>query len=86
MLGRTVVVALLLACCLALPSAALAVLPAGSVPQCSDGIDNDGDGKIDGFDGSCSSPSDDDEANPPQCSDTQDNDGDGRIDLADPGC
>jgi Zn-dependent metalloprotease len=33
------------------------------VPQCSDGIDNDGDGFIDGVDRECSSPNDNDEAN-----------------------
>lgn len=65
-------------------------------PQCSDGIDNDGDGKTDHpADPGCTSPEDDDEANPcsscpqpePECSDGDDNDDDGLIDHPeDPGC
>jgi len=59
-------------------------------PECSDGIDNDGDGLIDfPADCGCTDPSDPAEApNPPtQCSDGVDNDGDGLIDFpADPGC
>lgn len=63
--------------------------------QCSDAIDNDGDGAIDAPDPGCLSgpgntynPNDDDETNAPatQCSDTTDNDGDGVIDAQDPGC
>ncbi len=65
--------------------------------QCSDGTDNDGDGKIDAQDPGCHSdgdpnnpgsyvPSDDDERDAPQCSDGRDNDGDGKIDILDPGC
>jgi large repetitive protein len=58
---------------------------------CSDGIDNDGDGKIDyPFDPGCDSPADDTEGNPatlPQCSDGMDNDTDGATDFpADFGC
>jgi large repetitive protein len=65
------------------------------VPQCSDGIDNDGDGLIDyPEDPGCLSPLDDDETddcpdgpNCPECADGIDNDGDGLIDYpADPGC
>jgi hypothetical protein len=63
------------------------------VPQCRDGIDNDGDGLTDfaGGDPGCSSPDDDDETNAapvPQCRDGIDNDGDGFTDFAggDPGC
>jgi large repetitive protein len=65
------------------------------VPQCSDGIDNDGDGKIDWPDDpGCSSPFDDAETddcpggpNCPACSDGLDNDGDGKIDYpSDPSC
>lgn len=59
------------------------------LPQCSDGRDNDGDGAVDDpADFSCSSPSDDDEANPKaQCQDGIDNDGDGFIDAgSDRGC
>ncbi|MFT3700495.1 MAG: hypothetical protein QM831_45545 [Kofleriaceae bacterium] len=62
----------------------------GNAPQCSDGIDNDGDGKIDFPDDlGCASPDGSDEsAYPaPQCSDGRDNDGDGKIDFPnDPGC
>jgi len=57
-------------------------------PQCSDGNDNDGDGKTDLADPGCTDGNDNDEYNapPPQCSDGIDNDGDGKIDLADKGC
>ena len=63
----------------------------GRPPQCSDEIDNDGDGRIDHpNDPGCASPQDDDETDggtPPQCSDGRDNDGDGFIDYPyDPGC
>ncbi|CAN5556386.1 hypothetical protein BH20ACT2_BH20ACT2_21220 [soil metagenome] len=59
---------------------------AGDLPECSDGIDNDGDGFIDfPNDPECDSPDDDKEA--AECVDTVDNDGDGLIDgPADPGC
>jgi hypothetical protein len=55
-------------------------------PECSDGVDNDGDGLIDfPADPGCDSADDDDERN--QCVDGVDNDGDGLIDFgADPGC
>ncbi len=55
-------------------------------PECSDGIDNDGDGVIDfPADPGCDSPEDDDERN--ECVDGVDNDGDGLIDFgSDPGC
>lgn len=67
------------------------------LPQCSDGVDNDGDGRIDfPSDPGCDGAQDDDEFNspsppppppPPQCSDGRDNDGDGRTDFpADLGC
>jgi large repetitive protein len=63
-------------------------LPSG--PECSDGIDNDGDGQIDFPDDlSCVSPAGTSEAGPthPQCMDGRDNDGDGKIDYPDdPGC
>jgi hypothetical protein len=59
-------------------------------PQCSDGIDNDGDGAIDFPDDlGCVSPDDDTENSPtsPQCDDGRDNDGDGKADYPnDPGC
>ena len=58
--------------------------------QCADGVDNDGDGKVDLADPGCASETDDDETDPPpppaQCADGVDNDGDGKVDLADPGC
>ena len=51
--------------------------------QCSDGIDNDGDGAIDyPADFSCTSPDDNDETNPKaQCQDGIDNDNDGATDF-----
>ncbi|HEY4244960.1 MAG TPA: hypothetical protein VGM88_34330 [Kofleriaceae bacterium] len=59
-------------------------------PQCSDGIDNDGDGLIDyPADPGCSNPEDmtEDSFAPPACSDGRDNDGDGKTDYPnDPGC
>ena len=63
----------------------------GSVTyECSDGIDNDGDGLVDLNDPGCENAQDNDEYNVPppqyQCNDGQDNDGDGLIDLEDPGC
>ena len=65
-------------------------------PQCSDGIDNDGDDKIDFHnenpDPGCDSAEDNDETDTPPptggvCEDGIDNDGDGEIDFpADSGC
>jgi hypothetical protein len=74
--------------------------PASADPplRCSDGVDNDGDGKTDyPEDPGCTSPSDrnesdetdpDDPPDPPaQCADGADNDGDTRTDYPDdPGC
>ncbi|MFH1290372.1 MAG: VCBS repeat-containing protein, partial [Nanoarchaeota archaeon] len=55
--------------------------------QCSDGIDNDDDGKIDfPEDPSCDSLEDDDETYPEQCQDGIDNDNDGAIDMEDSLC
>lgn len=67
------------------------LLGANPPPVCSDGIDNDGDGKIDyPADPDCTDPSDNDESHPAvsfQCSDGIDNDGDGAVDYpADSGC
>ena len=58
------------------------------VSICSDGKDNDGDGKTDyPADPGCTSADDNDETDPPQCSDGKDNDGDGLIDHPnDKGC
>lgn len=59
-------------------------------PQCSDGIDNDGDGLIDAADYGCSASggggniaNDPTESPNPQCSDGIDNNGNGLIDTAD---
>jgi hypothetical protein len=74
---------------LAAPSIAAPDESAKVLPQCRDGVDNDGDGLIDlGQDPGCTSPSDNSELdNPPQCSDGVDNDRDGFIDFPnDPGC
>src|SRR6476646_9911063 len=60
------------------------------LPQCSDTVDNDGDGLIDyPDDPGCGDPNDESEDSPgkPQCSDGRDNDHDGKIDYPeDPGC
>ncbi len=73
--------------------AAAAVIAAGGEPpvaQCSDGIDNDGDGLTDfPNDPGCTDANDNDETDPPApaCSDGIDNDGDGFTDFpADSGC
>jgi hypothetical protein len=59
-----------------------------AVRACSDGIDNDGDGKADfaGANGlppdlGCGGPNDMTEVDPPQCNDGRDNDGDGTLDF-----
>ena len=69
----------------------LIIVNAIQVPECRDGIDNDGDVFIDyPADPGCENPDDDNETDiitPPECSDLIDNDGDGFIDYpADPGC
>ncbi|MPY80554.1 MAG: hypothetical protein GEV04_19320 [Actinophytocola sp.] len=63
----------------------------GEQPECSDGVDNDGDKKIDyPEDPGCDSPEDNDESDDPttpECSDGVDNDKDGWTDYPDdPGC
>jgi uncharacterized repeat protein (TIGR01451 family)/MYXO-CTERM domain-containing protein len=59
----------------------------GGGAACSDGKDNDGDGKVDfPEDDGCTGLSDVDEAPLPECADGDDNDGDGKVDLADEGC
>ena len=57
-------------------------------PACSDGVDNDGDGRVDyPADKGCKSAADTTETNRNRCSDGLDNDDDGRTDFpADPGC
>src|SRR3990172_1829200 len=61
-----------------------------SPPECSDGIDNDGDGLVDfPADCGCTGPADPTEAPNPatECNDGTDNDGDGLVDYpADCGC
>ena len=90
-LPRIAVAAALLACCLALPSGAVAG-PAIGVAECADGLDNDGDGRTDydpggpADDFGCSSANDNSEAPNPECSDLIDNDGDARIDGFDTSC
>lgn len=63
-------------------------LTATSIPQCSDGADNDGDGRVDyPSDFGCSGSTDDSESPDPQCSDGVNNDGDAWTDYPnDPGC
>jgi len=59
------------------------------LPQCSDGKDNDCDGRIDfGVDPGCSSSDDDDEHGTTECDDGLDNDDDGNTDfqIASPTC
>ena len=58
-----------------------------SLPSCNDGLDNDGDGKIDfPADPDCTSRDSDGERGG-ECDDGIDNDGDGLVDFpADPGC
>ncbi len=60
----------------------------GPCPACSDGQDNDGDGKTDfPEDPDCFDTMDDDESPSTACKDGVDNDGDGKIDWPfDPGC
>jgi len=64
-------------------------------PQCSDGLDNDNDGRTDAEDAGCwadvsdknsYNPNDDVEDNEPLCVDGKDNDNDGLKDAEDPGC
>ena len=55
--------------------------------ECSDGVDNDGDGRIDLDDPGCTSASDPSEHDARfACDDGIDNDGDGLVDFADPVC
>lgn len=65
-------------------SLVLLVPGAATAAECGDGLDNDGDGRIDRFDGDCRSALDDSEA--PECSDGIDNDGNGLTDFGDPTC
>lgn len=58
------------------------------VTQCSDGVDNEGDGRVDyPADPGCSSAQDNSENSEPACMDNLDNDADGKVDYAnDYGC
>jgi hypothetical protein len=58
------------------------------LPACSNGIDDDCDGKIDkaGGDPGCMDAEDDDEHGHKRCDDGIDNDGDGLSDYRVPGC
>ena len=74
-------------------SASFPVIPPdpGSTTECSDGQDNDDDGKADfsGGDPGCPTAQDNREQDdpPPECSDGEDNDFDGKADFpSDPGC
>ena len=69
-------------------SPAEVVVGVSGTAACSDGKDNDGDGKTDyPADPGCTSAADTDETDVPQCSDGKDNDGDGLLDYPnDPGC
>ena len=54
---------------------------------CNDGLDNDGDGRVDAADPGCVGATDADETDPrTQCNDAIDNDADGWTDLLDPIC
>ncbi|MGK0357838.1 MAG: hypothetical protein ACI9U2_000121 [Bradymonadia bacterium] len=71
--------------------AADATVPDAAPPaaQCADGLDNDGDGRVDLDDRGCSDAADDDEGDEiflPECADAEDNDVDGLIDTFDPDC
>jgi hypothetical protein len=59
--------------------------PGSVTGACSDGLDNDGDGAVDGADPGCTGGGTPDIENP-QCDDGWDNDNDGLTDLADPQC
>lgn len=61
--------------------------PPAELPECADGMDNDGDGDADyPDDASCTSYLDDTEGNTPECEDGIDNDNDGDIDADDQDC
>lgn len=64
--------------------------PPPPAPQCSNGIDDDGDGRRDfRSDRGCESPTDDSESPDPPlpvCFNGKDDDGDGATDMSDPGC
>ncbi len=59
-------------------------LPVNPLPNCADGVDNDGDGAVDGQDAGCTDP--DSLTESPECDDGIDNDGDGDTDMLDTAC
>ena len=68
------------------PVQILALADQDEVNQCSDLIDNDGDGATDEGDFSCKTGANTESALRSQCQDGRDNDVDGLVDLADPSC
>jgi len=76
----------LLVCLAALVPAACSD-DAAQLPECEDGVDNDGDTFTDGEDPSCQLGNDTEGEDPTtDCNDGEDDDGDDLIDLDDPGC
>ena len=60
---------------------------ATGIQECRDGLDNDGDGQVDGADGGCEAGTDPSERDPRDpCDDGADDDGDTLVDGADPEC
>ncbi|MCB9563867.1 MAG: hypothetical protein H6708_26020 [Kofleriaceae bacterium] len=79
----------LLSACLLIAATAMAGCAGGGSdqPQCQDGVDNDGDGLIDGDDPACQRGRDVESDDPiTDCNNGEDDDGDGLVDLDDPGC
>jgi hypothetical protein len=56
------------------------------LPECTDGLDNDGDGLVDGADPGCADPDGFETSPALVCDNGLDDDGDGLVDTADPGC
>jgi hypothetical protein len=72
--------------CVPQPDGSGVCLPGEGATECSDMLDNDGDGAFDWHDAECSSPLDDSEG-PRACADGTDDDGDAYVDYPnDPGC
>ena len=58
----------------------------GGQGECSDGVDNDGDGWLDSDDPDCSTGDAEVAYSTNECNDMIDNDSDGLVDAGDPGC